>query len=139
MQFVTTLTINANTPKNNLSSTSLKITDGVIHRIVIVFPNGCAGLAGVQILDGGHPIAPSTQEEYFAGDGRVIDFPEFYEITGAPRNLTVKGYNLDETYPHTITVEIYVLDKNIIAPMLALDRMVKAIVNVFARNKGETV
>lgn len=139
MQYVTQVTVSANTLKVNAATTDLKITNGVIHRIAMTFPAGCVGLVGVQLFDGGHPIAPSTAGQWFTGNNRTVEFPEFYEIVGAPRIITTKVYNLDDTYAHTVTVELYVLPKIVVAPLIGLDRMIRAIINVFARDKNERI
>jgi len=130
MQFVKQITIPANTSRINQTSNDLKVSTGVIHRISIVFPAGCAGLAKVALFDGGHPIAPSTNGQYFSGDDRVVDFPEFYEITTGTRTITIKTYNLDDTHNHTIIVEIYILPKWVAAPYLVINKLIDGLLRL---------
>ncbi|MHA1303815.1 MAG: hypothetical protein ACTSQY_03275 [Candidatus Odinarchaeia archaeon] len=137
MLFKRDITVSANTAIADADENKIKVSDGIIHRIAIIFPSGCSALVGVQLLEGSHPIAPTTEGFWFKGDDRVIDYPDFYEITTGARYITVKTYNLDTKYDHEIIVEVYILKKNVVAPMLALDRMIKSIVNVFARNEEE--
>jgi len=107
--------------------TDVKVTNGVIHEISVYFPLGCCGLVYVQILEGGHQFVPSTSGQFLRGDGMLIDSKEFYEITDAPRYITIKVWNTDDTYDHTIEVLIKQLPKSVLLPAGAYEGVMSAL------------
>lgn len=125
------ITTDANTAEASKKLTQMKVNDGVIHKIDIVFPPGCAGLVKMQMLDGGHQFVSSTEGQYLSGDSETINIPEFYEIEGGTRNITIKTWNLDDTYPHTIQVRIYILPKNVLLPVGAYEGIIASMKALF--------
>ena len=121
MQFIKDITFTKGKTEQTIETTDLKVSGGIIHRINIQFPAGCAGLVNVQIYDGGHPIAPTTQGQYYRGDDEIVEFNEFYPIIIAPRLLTIKGFNTDDTYNHQIQVRIFILPKEVLLPVGATE------------------
>jgi len=107
--------------------TEIKVTNGVIHEVGVYFPAGCAGLVYCQIYEGGHQFFPSTQGQFVRGDDVLVNTVEFYEITDAPRWITIKTWNLDETYDHTIEVYIKQLPKWAILPTGAYEGVLGAL------------
>ena len=110
-------TIDLTIPKNTSSSSPYKepliISSGLIYRVEFQFPPGCAGLAGLVVADGGFQIWPSTPGKWFVTDNYVIAFDDLYEKEQPPFVLDFWGYNLDETYDHTIYCRIGIADKQI--------------------------
>ena len=117
----------ANTAEANAKKTDIKVTNGVIHEVSVYFPPGCAGLVYCQIFEGGHQFVPSTEGQFLRGDNIPIDSKEFYEITGAPRWITIKTWNLDDTYDHTIEVFIKQLPRFAILPIGAYEGVMGAL------------
>ena len=117
----------ANTSEANAKTSSIKVTNGVIHEVGVYFPAGCAGLVYCQILEGGHQFFPSTQGQFVRGDDVLIETKEFYEITTAPRWITIRTWNLDETYNHTIEVYIKQLPRWAILPVGAYEGVIGAL------------
>ena len=109
-------TIPANTSQDSPKRYKCKLTHGVIHRIEIGFPPGCAGLAGLKINEGLHQLWPTNPEGAFNTDGYTIVINEYYELYRAPYMLTLIGWNDDDTYPHTLEVRFGILPQEIIAP-----------------------
>lgn len=129
------------TPKNTAEAdakiTEIKITNGVITQVMIIFPTGCAGLVNIQFFMGGHQFVPSTEGQVIKADGVLITSPEFLVITDAPRIITVKTWNDDDTFPHTLEVLITQLDP-IALPQLALaEGIVRSLKNLFLRERKE--
>lgn len=116
MQFVKDVTFTKGKTEATIESTDIKVASGVIHRVNIVFPSGCAGLVSVSIFDGAHPIAPSTQGQYYRGDDEIVEFNEFIEIKTGPRILTIKGFNEDDTFDHKIQIRLFILPKRFVLP-----------------------
>ena len=120
MLFETSITI----PKETLSTTPtvviLKIARGIISKIMVRPRPGHAALAHCVILHQEHQIAPSTENMDFAGDTFPIDWEEYYEVYQPPYELKIKGWNEDDTYPHTFDIFVAVLPrKGIIATAVA--------------------
>jgi len=137
MIYTASITTDANTSEENAKSTNIKITNGVITGIKILFPTGCVGLVNVQFFMGGHQFVPSTQGQSIKGDGVLIESPEFLEITDAPRIITIKTWNDDTVFDHTVEILITQLER-IALPQLALaEGIVKSIKNLFLREREE--
>ena len=107
------LTIPANTAKGAPSEQEISLTHGVIHRVEIEFPAGCAGLAHLAIFLREFQLYPTNPDREFASDGYTIAFNDYFELFEPPHNLVIRGYNTDDTYSHTITVRIGVLPKDV--------------------------
>jgi hypothetical protein len=97
----------ANTSKENALETSLKLTTGIIIQVVLYHPEGCHGLAYAAIFRGGHQLYPTNSEEAYNGNAVPATFTDNYELE-SPAELTLKTWNLDDTYEHTVYVRITV-------------------------------
>lgn len=93
--------------------TILKVTRGLVYKVVFDFPPGSAGLLGVVILDGSFQVWPSTVGQWFTGDGVVIDFEDVYLKESAPFEFLVRSYNEDDIYPHLFNLRIGLVSKEI--------------------------
>jgi len=135
MLYTVELPIPANTDKLNPVRQTIKVWRGVINRIRITFPTGCVGLAHIRILHGGHQIAPVNEGSWFSGDGGGPDYQEFIPLQKEINELTIEGYNEDDTYPHKPIVEISVLPYEVLAmPTLDYD-LVYAMVRLMGEVK----
>lgn len=98
------------TPKDTFETakkvTRLKLTKGIITKIDISFPIGCAGLLHVAINYGLHQVWPINSDESFAGDGETISFEEHIVVENDPFELMIYTWNLDDTYEHMCAVRI---------------------------------
>lgn len=102
----------ANTAETSKQETVLKVSRGVLHKLEITFPGGCAGLLNVQIFDDTHQIFPTNPGGSFALDNVHLNFAEFYEITSPSPQLKVITWNDDDTYEHKVHIAIGILPKN---------------------------
>jgi len=80
-----------------------RLNKGVITQVSVQIPQGCMGLARAQVWRGGHQLWPTTPGAYFKGDGAIIEWPEDYELADEPLSLTIRVWNIDDTYNHTLT------------------------------------
>lgn len=103
------ITVAASTTEANATTQRMKLTKGVVHRLEIQFPDGCAGLAHVRILEDGHQFAPTNPSGNFASDGHTIVIDEHYELQSSPYSFKAVVWNDDDTYSHTIYVRVGVL------------------------------
>ena len=108
MLYSTSLTIPANTAENSKAETTLKVSAGTIVKIGILIPPGHAGLAHLQIFDGGHQILPSTEGQNIKGDDIYLPSKEEYELKPGGTILTLKGWNTDTIFQHEFIVYIWI-------------------------------
>lgn len=109
--------IDINTPKDttkaNLKQSILKVTKGLVYRVEIEFPVGCAGHTRCAIFDGGHPVWPSSLGEFFRTDGYCIAFDDTYLKQVEPFQFEIFTYNLDDTYAHSVLVRVGMVSHDI--------------------------
>lgn len=106
MIYQKSITIPVNTLKDEPVSVEMEVNKGFIYQVNAIIPSGCVGLAGVRILDGIYQAYPTTPNEWFTGDATHHNFTDSYIKETPPYKFTVEGYNLDDTYEHTLTVLI---------------------------------
>lgn len=97
------LTIPANTLPSAPISVPMLIMAGTIVKMGIDFPTGCAGLARAVILHGGAQVWPLDPGTWIASDGKLIDWQENYAVGQRDAAFYLHAWNIDDTYPHTIT------------------------------------
>ena len=98
----------ADKAKIDLVKTELKLTTGTITEVSLFHPEGCHGLAYAAIFIGGHQLYPSDPDNAYNGNAIPAIFKDHYELK-TPPVLTLKTWNLDDTYPHRVFVRITVL------------------------------
>ena len=114
MLFEASITIPSGQTKADPTIELLKIAHGIITKIMVRPRPGHHALAHLVILHHEHQIAPSTEGMDLAGDTFPIDWEEYYESYQPPYELKLKGWNDDDTYPHTFTVYVAVLPRKAI-------------------------
>lgn len=127
MLFSKQITVSASTTEANATPTYIKTTKGVISRIWVTFPAGCAGLVKMRILHGGHPFIPVNADNYLRGDNYTFELPVMYEITDHPTILTILVWNDDATYSHTIDVLFLILPKALVLPVGATEGILESL------------
>lgn len=116
MLFETSITIPITATQANPEVVILKIAHGIITKIMVRPRAGHQNLAHCVILHHEHQIAPSTENMDLHGEFFPIDWEEYYEVYQPPYELKIKGWNDDDTLPHTFTVYVVILPrKGIIA------------------------
>lgn len=111
MYYEKRLAIPANTPASAPATETLPIHPGVVNQVDVVFPSGCAGLAHFQVHLWNTQLWPSNVNSDFSGDGVHISFTEDFEVVDLPFELTLIGWNLDDTYQHTVTLRVQITPK----------------------------
>jgi len=100
------LTIPANTTKLAPLAQDFLLCRGVINRVEIGFPPGCAGLAHLQINRTGTQLWPTNPQGSFNTDSYTIVFDEHFEMFYEPYQVDLTAWNLDDAYPHTLELRI---------------------------------
>jgi len=121
MLFEQSITIPKETTSVNPTTAILGIAHGIITKIMVRPRPGHAALAHLVILHHEHQIAPSTENMDFYGDTFPIDWEEYYESYQPPYELKLKGWNEDDTYPHTFDVFVAVLPRKAILALAIVD------------------
>jgi len=123
MLFQASLTIPANTSEASPIIATLKIAHGIITKFMIRPRPGHAGLAHLAILHHEHQIAPSVLNMDLHGDSYPIDWEDYYESYQPPYELILKGWNDDDTYPHTFDVFVAILPRKAILALAVVDTL----------------
>ena len=111
MQYQCTLLIPALTAQANPARATISLGPGIISKVSIIFPPGCAGLAHIQILHKEHLLFPSSPDENYIGDTFPIEWIEYFPLNEGPYELTVIGWNTDTLYSHSPMVRFEMLSK----------------------------
>jgi len=114
MLYQADITIPKNTLETSPTIAMMGIAKGIITKIMVRPRPGHAAMAHLVILHHEHQIAPSTEKMDFHGDTFPIDWEEYYESYQPPFELKLKGWNDDDTYPHTFDVFVAVLPRRAI-------------------------
>jgi len=125
MLFEASITIPKNTAKTSPTEAILKIAHGIITKIMVRPRPGHAALAHCVILHHEHQIAPSTEGMDFSGDTFPIDWEEYYESYQPPYELKIKGWNDDDTYPHTFNIFVAIMPRQAIIALAVADTLKK--------------
>lgn len=118
MLYTFALTIPANTPEPATATALLPLTAGTITEMNVSFPAGHAGLTHLKLRRGLHQVWPANPEANFSTDNQAIVWAENYPLLAAPFQLEAYAWNLDDTYPHTITVHISIDPSGVEASLL---------------------
>ena len=127
------ITLAANKTEAQATLTRFKVNQGVIFRVWLNFPPGCAGLVRVRMYHEGHPFLPVDKEAYIVGDAYTFVYPVFYEIKQPPENITIEAWNTDEVYQHTIHVQFLIIPKEWVQPVGAYEGVIAALKSLFAQ------
>lgn len=109
------LELPANTLERSPVESKVSLNFGAICYVEIEFPSRCVGLAKVRVLHRRRHLWPTNPDGWFYTDGKVIKWDEYYELFELPFELTLQGYNDDDTFPHTPIVRM-----NVLPPLVAL-------------------
>lgn len=109
MEFSFPVTVPANTAETSPTRETVKLSIGVLRKVGIYFPWGCAGLVGVRICHYEHQLYPTNPGEWFAGNEILIEFESEYLILDGPGEFKIEAYNSDDFYSHTPVVTFNIL------------------------------
>ena len=127
MLFEKSIIITAGKTKADPQVEILGIAHGIITKIMVRPRAGHQNLAHCVILHHEHQIAPSTEGMDLHGEFFPIDWEEYYESYQPPYELKIKGWNDDDTFPHTFTIYVVVLPRKAVLALAIVD----AITNFF--------
>lgn len=96
---------------------NMKLAQGVIHQVDILFQDGCNHLVGVQIWRGEQQIWPSNRGYAFTGNATVISFREFEEITKGRDELYALVWGDGSIEGVEVVIQIGLLAKEVLQPL----------------------
>jgi len=120
------ITIPKNTLETSPTVVMMGIAKGIITKIMVRPRPGHSALAHLVILHHEHQIAPSTENMDFHGDTFPLDWEEYYESYQPEYALKLRGWNDDDTYPHTFDVFVVVLPRRAIIALAIVDAIKSA-------------
>ncbi len=103
------LTIPANTAKAAAVELDVALSAGRLVAASVQFPRGCVGLVHTVALRSTHQLWPTNPDGSLSGEGAIIPWQEDLILEDDPYTLTVRGWNLDDSYSHTVTWRFNVL------------------------------
>jgi hypothetical protein len=140
MIYSTTITIPSSTTLVNAQVNTLKITSGLIWLVEIYYPPGCCSLARCQIYDGHYQLFPCNIGGYLAGENDTLVFEDLYFKMNPPHELTIKTWNIDDTWDHTLAFRFGLAmtkeEMSRYMPGLAFDTFEKAIETIIANQEA---
>ena len=98
------LTIPKSTAINAPVTYTLNLPIGRINKLWVEFPRGCVGLVGFMVVRGVRQIFPLPEDVWLKSDNYVFGFAFTHVINSEPYEVVLKGYNIDDSYDHTIWV-----------------------------------
>lgn len=119
MQFSYPVEVEPNTAKSDPERLQIKLSVGILQKVSIYFPWGCAGLVGVRILHYEHQLYPTNLDEWRTGDNVFIPFESEYLILEGAGEFKIEVYNLDDYYTHIPIVGFNVLRGGMYVPEAA--------------------
>ena len=126
------LTIPANTPATAPTELEVELEHGRIVGVELQFPRGCVGLVHVQVRREHHQLWPSNPDGDIAGEDARISWQEDHYFTEQPYTLTLRGWNEDDSFAHTVTFRFNLLPLALPAPPPAPAAAGPAIIEEFA-------
>lgn len=121
------VTAPANTLATNPTQVLARLQKGVITQWEVAIPPGVQGLTGSYVRRGGSQIVPANPDAYLKGDDDRIVWQDNYLLDDEPLTLRLFTWNLDDTFPHTITFRINVLPLAQAEDTLAAPGLLKSI------------
>ena len=131
------LTLLAGKTEAQATRAKFKVNQGVIYRVWVTFPAGCAGLVKLRMYHEGHPFLPVDKDAYISGDSYVFEYPIFFEIKHQPEIITVEAWNTDEVYDHNIDIQFLIIPKEWVQPVGAYEGIIASMRSIFVPNLRE--
>ena len=110
MNYAVALTIPASTAEADAVIEEIRLPQGVVQKVSILFPAGCAALAHVVVYEYEHQVWPTHFELNYVGDDVLIEFPADHDLPDEWNLFSVRGWNEDTVHEHTPIVFITVLE-----------------------------
>jgi len=108
MYYLTFHTVPPQTSESEPYEYQVAVVEGILSHVDIGFPRGCVGLAHLQLYYKHHQLYPTNPEQSFAWDNHIFSFDDDFPIYEQPYVITVRAWNDDDSYEHTLMVGLSV-------------------------------
>jgi len=122
------LTVPAGTPNTAPEEARVKLSAGILSRVLVFFPPGCCAYAHAVIFYQGYQIEPWNRDGSFAWNDYVYEIECEHEIIAPDTEVTIKGWNDDDIYEHTINFAFDVVQPEEVTTESLLQRLLKTLV-----------
>jgi hypothetical protein len=104
-------TIAAAIAEVSATSTIIVLAKGFVSHVWLKFPTGSAGLLHISVYNEATKLWPGIAGQWFTGDNEVVEFDTEYDVplVGGVYKLTIKGWNEDDSYPHSVIARVWVI------------------------------
>jgi len=109
-------TIPKNTPLSNPVELKIEIEGEVLDTISYLIPSGWQALAHFAVFYGQIQIWPEIEGEWVTGDNLFKEVPIKWPIPDGRAVLTLRGYNEDDTYDHTVYISFFTTSEEVAKP-----------------------
>jgi len=123
--YFTWLTIPAGTPKNAPVEKEVTVEGQILDEIAYLIPPGWCALAHFSVFYGIKQIYPYKPEIWVTGDNLYRVVPLKWPLPELKTKLTLKGYNEDNTFPHTVYMWLLTMPEEEARPWRILADFVK--------------
>lgn len=127
------ITLAANKTEAQSTFTRFKVNQGFITRAWISFPAGVQNLVNLRIFHDSHPFLPVDKNDFITGENITFEYPVMYEIRSEPAIIAVQAWNTDDTFAHTIDVQLLILPRELVLPVGAGEGLIAALRSLFER------
>ena len=109
--YVVDLALPANTTSGAPVDLDVTLVDGWVGQIALLFPPGPATLAHVTVWSNGVQIYPTGGSQDFHPDNLLVVIPCDFDVplVAGAYEITLRGWNEDDTWPHTIQAHVWVI------------------------------
>lgn len=133
MWYVLEDTVPANTSYANRRETKIKVSGGILHRIVVTIPPGSANLVKTQLRKGSYFILPRNEDKNISGEHVNVPYPEWLELRAAENTLSMITWSPNTDNEHTVRMLIGILPKSIMEMEEELLKDLRMFMRLFRR------
>lgn len=103
------LWIDPGTSETSPATKRIQLTNGVITRWWVGFPDGCADLVHATVYEFEHQILPRGEEDDLFWNNYVFEIPDYYELVDEPYEIEVRAWSEDDSYRQYVVVGVVLM------------------------------
>jgi len=103
MYYYVELAIPPLTSEYNPKVITIKLAKGLLDFVDVGIPEWINRLAKCRIFYNAVQVLPFNRDSWFTGDNATIRIPLSIQMIDDPYEITIHGYNLDDTFSHQLS------------------------------------